>query len=34
MNDELLGDNIENEGFVEYGIDFMNCKIIHNRDST
>ena len=28
--DELKGDNItvENEGIVEYGSDFLNCKII------
>ena len=28
---ELKGDNItvENEGIVEYGNDFINCKIIH-----
>ena len=33
-DDELKGDNIadENEGVVEYGNDFKNCKIIHARD--
>ena len=25
---------VENEGIVEYGKDFLNCKIIHDRDST
>ena len=32
-NDELKGDNItiENEGVVEYGNDFLNCKIIHSK---
>ena len=30
---ELKGDNIsvENEGVVEYGNDFINCKIIHSK---
>ena len=30
---ELKGDNIsvENEGIVEYGNDFLNCKIIHSK---
>ena len=30
---ELKGDNIsvENEGVVEYGNDFINCKIIHPK---
>ena len=30
----LKVDNItdENEGIIEYGIDLINCKIIHNRD--
>ena len=32
--DELKSDNIENEGIVKNGNDFMNCKIIHDRDST
>ena len=34
-DDELKGDNItdESEGINEYGNDFMNCKIIHDRDS-
>ena len=33
-DDELKGDNItdENEGFIEYGNDFINCKLIHDRD--
>ena len=33
MDDELKGDNItvENEGVVEYGVDFFNCKIIHSK---
>ena len=32
--EELKGDNItdENEGIVEYGNDFINYKIIHDRD--
>ena len=32
-DDELKGDNItvENEGIVEYGSDFLNCKIIHSK---
>ena len=25
---------VEGEGIVEYGRDFLNCKIIHDRDST
>ena len=31
--DELKGDKIsvENEGVVEYGNDFLNCKIIHSK---
>ena len=33
-DDELIGDNIENEEIVEYGVDFINCKIIHDTDST
>ena len=30
---ELKSDNItvENEGIVEYGIDFINCEIIHSK---
>ena len=30
---EIKSDNItqENEGVVEYGIDFINCKIIHSK---
>ena len=30
---ELKGDNnsVENEGIVEYGNDFINCKIIHSK---
>ena len=30
---ELKGDNItvDNEGIVEYGNDFINCKIIHSK---
>ena len=33
MDDELKGDNntVENEGVVEYGNDFINCKIIHSK---
>ena len=33
-DEELKGDNItnENEGVVEYGIDFMNCKFICNKN--
>ena len=32
-DDELKGDNIavENEGIVEYGNDFINCRIIHSK---
>ena len=32
-DEELEGDNItdENEGIVENGNDFMNCKIIHSK---
>ena len=32
-DDELKGDNItdENEGIVEYGNNFINCKIIHSK---
>ena len=32
-DDVLKGDNIlvENEGVVEYGNDFLNCKIIHSK---
>ena len=32
-DDELKSDNItvENEGVVEYGNDFLNCKIIHSK---
>ena len=32
-DEELKGDNItvENEGIVEYGNDFTNCKIIHSK---
>ena len=32
-DEELKGDNItvENEGIVEYGKDFLNCKIIHSK---
>ena len=25
---------VENEGIVEYGREFLNCKIVHDRDST
>ena len=33
MDVELKGDNItvENEGIIEYGEDFINCKIIHSK---
>ena len=33
MDDELKGDNItvENEGVVEYGNDFVYCKVIHSK---
>ena len=33
MDDELKGDNttVENEGVVEYGNDFINCKFIHSK---
>ena len=32
-DDEIKGDNItvENEGFVEYGNAFLNCKIIDSK---
>ena len=32
-DDVLEGDNVsvENEGFVEYGNDFLNCKIIYSN---
>ena len=32
-DEELKGDNItvDNEGVVEYGNDFLNCKIIHSK---
>ena len=32
-DEELKGDNItnENEGIVEYGNDFINCKVIHSK---
>ena len=32
-DEELRGDNVsvENEGIVEYGNDFLNCKIIHSK---
>ena len=32
-DEEVKSDNItvENEGFVEYGNDFSNCKIIHSK---
>ena len=32
-DEELKGDNItvENEGIVDYGNDFINCKIIHSK---
>ena len=32
-DEELKGDNVtdENEGIVEYGNDFINCKIIHSK---
>ena len=35
-DDDLNCDNIpvENEGIIEYGNDFINCKIILDRDST
>ena len=29
--DELKGDNITDEGNVEYGSDFVNCKIVHSK---
>ena len=33
MDDELKGHNItiKNDGIVEYGNDFLNCKIIHSK---
>ena len=32
-DEELKGDNItvENEGIVEYGSEFINCKNIHSK---
>ena len=35
-DNEMKNDKVtvENEGIVEYGRDFLICKIIHNRDST
>ena len=32
----MKGDNVteENEGKIEHGNDFINCKIIHDRDLT
>ena len=35
-DDEVKGTNITdvNEGIIEYGDDFINCKIIHDKDST
>ena len=32
-DEELKGDNftVENDGIVEYGNDFLNCKIIHSK---
>ena len=32
-DEKLKGDNItvENEGVVEYGNEFINCKIIHSK---
>ena len=32
-DDELKGDNItdENDVIIEYGNDFINCKIIHSK---
>ena len=30
-NDKIT---VENEGIVEYGREFLNCKIVHDRDST
>ena len=35
-NDELKGDNLtdENERIIEYGNDFIICKVFHDRDST
>ena len=32
-DEEIKGDNItiENEVVVEYGNDFMNCKIVHSK---
>ena len=34
-DDELKGDNTksENEGIIQYGNDFKNCKTFHDRDS-
>ena len=32
MNNDKV--TVENEGIVKYGRDFLNCKIIHDRDST
>ena len=33
IDEELKGDNItvENDGIVEYGNDFINCKIVHSK---
>ena len=28
---ELKGDNVEDDGIVEYGSDFLNCKIIDSK---
>ena len=35
-DDELRGDNNtdENKSTIEYSNDFMNCKYIHDKDST
>ena len=35
-DDELKPDNFtaEDEGIIQYSNDFLNCKIIHDRDST
>ena len=30
-DNELHGDNIESEGIVEYGDDFISCKIFHSK---
>ena len=28
---ELKGDNVEDDGIVKYGRDFLNCKIIDSK---